>query len=318
MKKQMEILVLGAGISGLSTGILLLKKGYSVTIWAKDLPPNTTSNKAAAYWFPYLANPVDKVTRWSKFTLEYLKKEFVNDPKSGCYLRKGMELFDKKVDDPSWKDAADNFRRATPDELPNGYTDAYVFDSVLMDTSIYMDYSVEMFKNSGGKIIQKTVENIDEALEKYNIVINCTGLGAKELFNDESVYPVRGQIVKVKSNGFNQVIADDEEHNGLCYIIPRVNDIVLGGTHQENDWNLEVDPKDTVDILRKAGNIIPQFKNVEILNITVGLRPARPEIRLETEKFGDKTVIHNYGHGGSGFTLSWGCAQEVATILSSL
>ncbi len=92
-----EILILGAGVSGLSCGILLLKKGYKVVIWAKDLPPNITSNTAAAYWFPYLSKPEDKVAKWARFTLDYAKKELINDPKSGCRILQGMELFDHKV-----------------------------------------------------------------------------------------------------------------------------------------------------------------------------------------------------------------------------
>ena len=256
-----EVLVLGTGVSGLSSGILLLKNGYEVTIWAKDLPPNTTSNKAGAFWYPYLSNPQDKVTKWAKFTLEYLKKEFLNDPKTGCIMRTATEIFDTKVDEPGWKGAAE-YRRPTENELPKGYIDGYQVEAVMMDTSYYMDYLVNIFKNLGGIIIQKTVSNIDEAFAEYNNVVNCTSIGSKELFNDSSLYPVRGQIVKVKPNGFNQVIADDAAHNNLAYIIPRINDIILGGTAQVNDWNLEVNPEDTKEILRKAAEIAPEFKKV--------------------------------------------------------
>lgn len=317
MNFEKEILVLGAGVSGLSCGILLLKKGYKVTIWAKDLPPNTTSNKAAAFWYPYLSNPQDKVTKWAKFTLEYVKKEFLNNPETGCIIRTATEIFDTRVGEPGWKGAAE-YRRPTQDELPKGYIDGYQVEAVMTDTTFYMDYLVEVFKNLGGELIQKNVNNIDEALAIFNIVVNCTGLGSKELFNDNSLFPVRGQVVKVKPNGFTQVIADDAAHNNLAYIIPRINDIVLGGTAQVNDDNLEVNLEDTKEILRKVAEIAPEFKEVEIIEESVGLRPGRPEIRLEAEKFGDKTVIHNYGHGGSGFTLSWGCAQEVVTLVNSL
>lgn len=318
MKDIKEILILGAGVSGLSTGILLLKRGYSVTIWAKDLPPNTTSNKAGAFWYPYLSSPKDKFIKWGKFTLDYLKKELVPDPKSGCVIKTATEVFNEKVGEPWWKEAVDGYRRPKQDELPDGYIDGYQIEAVLMDTTIYMDYLVEMFKNLGGKIVQRTVHNIQEALDEYEIVVNCTGLGSRELFNDNSIYPVRGQIVKVKPNGFDQVIADDEGPNGLAYIIPRINDIVLGGTTQVNDWNLEVDPKDTEEILKRCATIAPVFKNVEIIGESVGLRPVRDEIRLEAEDYFGKTVIHNYGQGGSGFTLSWGCAQDVVETVEKL
>jgi len=310
-----EILVLGAGVSGLSCGILLLKKGYRVTIWAKDLPPNTTSNKAGAYWYPYQCNPKDKATKWAKATLEYFKKELLNDPKSGCIIEQAIEIFDTKVGEPWWKDAIGEYKRPTKEELPSGYIDGYEINAVLADTSIYMNYLVNTFNQLGGKLLQKNVSKVQEALDKCNIVVNCTGLGSRELFNDNSIYPVRGQIVKVKHNGFNKVIADDEGHNSLSYIIPRINDIILGGTAQVNNWNLEVDPKDTKEILRKCAEIEPRFKNVEIIGESVGLRPVRTEVRLEAEDYSGKTVIHNYGHGGAGFTLSWGCAQDVVTLV---
>lgn len=314
MKKD-EILVLGAGVSGLSVGILLLKKGYKVMLCAKDLPPNTTSNKAAAFWYPYLCNPKNKATRWAKLTLDYLHSEILKDSNSGCITRKVVEIFDQKVGDPWWKGAV-AYRRPTKTELPQGYLDGYEVEGVLLDTSVYMDYLVDMFKKLGGTIIKREIQTIKEPLAEYEIVVNCTGLGSRELFNDKTIYPVRGQTVKVAPNGFERVIADDDAHNSLAYIIPRLNDIVLGGTAQANDWNLEVNPEDTKEILRKCGQLSLQFKNVEIISESVGLRPMRDEIRLEAEGFGDKTVVHNYGHGGAGFTLSWGCAQDVLELVT--
>jgi D-amino-acid oxidase len=318
MINKNKILVLGCGVSGLSTGILLLKKGYPITIWAKDLPPNTTSNKAAAFWYPYLCNPKDKAREWAKDTLIYFRNEILKDCNSGCINRTAIEVFDEEVHDPWWKDAVNVYGKLTKKELPHGYKDGYKIEGIVIDTSIYMDYLVEMFKHLEGQLIQREVRDIREPLEEYQVLVNCTGLGSRELFDDEKIYPVRGQTVKVKPNGFELVIADDEGHNGLAYIVPRINDIVLGGTAQVNDPNLEVDPKDTKEILRKCAAISPEFKNVEIISESVGLRPVRDEIRLEPENFCGKFVIHNYGHGGAGFTLSWGCAQDVVEIIEKL
>jgi D-amino-acid oxidase len=318
MEKQKEILVLGAGVSGLSSGVLLLKSGYKVHIWAKDLPPYTTSNIAAAVWYPYLCEPKDKVTGWSGLTLEYLKQYVVADSASGCIKRTVTELFDKKVGDPWWEDAVKTHRRPTTAELPLGYVDAYQVESIVMDNTKYMGWLLETYKKLGGTLEQKVVENVNELSGDHTAIVNCTGFGAIELFGDNSVYAVRGQVVVVKPNGFDQVVADNEAHNGLMYIIPRLNDIVLGGTAQANDWNLKIDPKDTADILRKAQAISPKFAKVEIIEEKVGLRPARDKIRLELEMINGKPVIHNYGHGGSGFTLSWGCAQEVVELVEAI
>ncbi len=313
-----HILILGAGVSGLSTGVLLLKEGFNVHIWAKDLPPNTTSNIAAAFWYPYLCNPKDKATEWSGFTLRYLKQNALNDPNSGCITRSVTEVFDKKVGEPWWANAVESYSRPTQDKLPDGYIDAYQTEAILMDTTIYMDWLLSLYKQLGGTLEQKELKSVDEALAGNPIVINCTGLGSRELFNDERVYPVRGQVVLVKPNGFEEVIADDEGHNNLTVIIPRLNDIVLGGTAQPNNWSLEIDPKDTEDILRKAKLLSSAFNEVDVIGQKVGLRPARDEVRLELEKFGDKTVVHNYGHGGAGYTLSWGCANNVVQLVKEL
>ncbi len=316
MDDKKEILVLGSGVSGLSTGILLLKKGYSVMIWAKDLPPNTTSNKAAAVWYPYLCYPREKAIPWARTTFEYIQKEIMDNPKSGCIIRTVTEMFDKQQPEPWWKDGfPGKVERPTNEELPEGYVDGYRIKSIVIDTSLYMDYLMETFKSLGGQVIQKEIKDIKEALQEYDVVVNCTGLGSRELFNDDKIYPVRGQMIKIKPTGFDEVVVDDEGPNNLCLAVPRVNDIMLGGTAQVNDWNTEVDSKDTEEILRKIKLIAPELKDVEIVSESVGLRPAREAIRLEAEKFDDKTVIHNYGHGGAGFTLGWGCAQDTVELV---
>jgi D-amino-acid oxidase len=192
--------------------------------------------------------------------------------------------------------------------------DGFAVESIVIDTSVYMDYLVAWFKREGGEIVQKTIKDLGEATSETNVVINCTGLGSRDLSNDQSIYPVRGQTIKVKLNGFRTSILDDEGPNALGYIIPRSKDIVLGGTAQANDWSTEIRAEDREDILHKAANLNPRFAQVEILYEGAGLRPARPSVRLEAERRENATVIHNYGHGGAGFTLSWGCAAEVAEL----
>jgi D-amino-acid oxidase len=305
------VLVLGAGVSGLSTGITLLKAGYPVTIWAKDLPPNTTSNQAAALWFPYLCQPKERVDPWAKYSLSFFKEHLLSDSASGCSLIRVCDVYDQPVETPWWADAVENYKRIERADLPPGYTDGFETESIVIDTTVYMDYLIRWFGKLGGELKKKEIGDVQEALQSSEIVINCTGLGSRELFNDDQVYPVRGQTVKVRANGFRRALLDDEGHNSLAYIIPRGHDVVLGGTAQANDWDLAVREADREEILRKAVAIDPIFRDAEILSEGVGLRPARETVRLEAEDFGGKTVIHNYGHGGAGFTLSWGCAEEV-------
>lgn len=310
-----QVLVLGAGVIGLTSGILLLREGYQVTIWAKDLPPNTTSNKAAAVWYPFLANPPEKVTRWAQRALDFYRREVLPDPASGTMPIKVVELFEQPKADPWWKDGVDTYRRATGDELPAGYVDGYAIDALVMDTDIYMDYLVAWFRRMGGVMIQREIHHIDEALNACDVVVNCTGLGAKTLLNDTEMYPCRGQVLRIKPNEFPHSLFEEEGRNSLAYMIPRLSDMVIGGTSQDHNESLEPDPQDTADILRKCAGIYPQFANAEILEVRVGLRPSRTTIRLEAEQRGDTLLIHNYGHGGSGVTICWGCAMDVVNLV---
>jgi len=111
-------------------------------------------------------------------------------------------------------------------------------------------------------------------------------------------------------------MVDDE---ALVYVVPRIHTTVLGSTKQKNDWNVLPDDNDTKLILENAKALCPDYGDVEIVQVKVGLRPTRPSVRLEPEWFmdGKKLVIHNYGHGGSGFTVCWGCAKEVVQILQN-
>ena len=101
----------------------------------------------------------------------------------------------------------------------------------------------------------------------------------------------------------------------MTYTIPRRDVTVLGGTAQKGDWDETIRKKDTEDILSKCEVFWPDLDRQNIVGSAVGLRPSRYELRLELEIINNKKVIHNYGHGGAGVTLSWGCADEVVKLL---
>src|SRR5690242_10566828 len=123
----MDILVIGCGVSGLTSGLRLLEAGHRVTIWAKTLPPDTTSNMAAAVWFPYKAYPIERVIAWGRTTFDIFKTMLTTE-NSGIEMIAMCELL-PSADEPWWQSAVDNFRHASPEELPAGYTDGYVFEA---------------------------------------------------------------------------------------------------------------------------------------------------------------------------------------------
>ncbi|HEX3035049.1 MAG TPA: FAD-dependent oxidoreductase [Thermodesulfobacteriota bacterium] len=314
--KKPNVLILGCGVSGLSCGISLLERNFSVTIVAHTLPPNTTSNAAGAIWFPYKSYPEGRVLGWGRFSFnEYLKlKEIAG---TGVSFIKLILPFEHKVIDPEWKDIVHNFHRISQEELPQGYSDGYVVEVPIIETPVYVQYLMKRFTGLGGKV-QKTDKEISELSELYpdkKLIVNCSGLGARKICGDKEVYPIRGQVVRTSNPGIKRSIIIEDGPLALSYIMPRGKDCILGGTAEENEWSLEINPDTAQEILNKCQQLEPSLRNADILEHKVGLRPGRKEVRLELEQVSAEcAVIHNYGHGGAGFTLSWGCAEEVAEL----
>ena len=256
-----------------------------------------------------------------EFTYNYIRDNILNKPNSGCIEENVQEIFDRYHSNPPWSNfnwakIQCKFKRISINHknMSKEYIDGYEINTIVLDTNIYMDYIMNEFKQLGGNLIQKNVNNIEEVLNsEFDTIINCSGLGSRDLFNDKKIFPVRGQSVIIKKiPEIKSAIVDHANPiKDLCIITPRINDIVIGGVNQAYNWNLNVEQKDTEKIIAKCQEINPKLKDIKIINITVGLRPQRYKIRIEKEIIANKTIIHNYGHGESGFTLSWGCAQKV-------
>jgi D-amino-acid oxidase len=129
------------------------------------------------------------------------------------------------------------------------------------------------------------------------------------------VTPVRGQVLTVQQPGLTEWLIADRGPNELLYVVPREHDVVIGGTSDPDIWDLGVDPATATQILDRATAMLPALRNAKVLGHRVGLRPARPAIRCESIRAGDRLVVHCYGHGGAGVTVSWGCADEVAELI---
>jgi D-amino-acid oxidase len=318
---MMEICVLGCGVSGLTTGLALLRAGHGVRIWAKALPPETTSNVAAAIWYPYKALPIARVTAWGA-TAYRVFSGLAGDPATGVMLAELLDLKRRPAPDPEWKDAVDDFRRARKDELLAGFADGYVFTAPVIDTSRYLDYLLRTFRAEGGQVERRAVRDVAEALAEYAVAVNCTGLGARELVGDGEFRPLRGQVVRVRHRGTRRALLDGDSADEVTYIVPRISDMVLGGTDDEGNESTEPDPAVTRDILRRCARLDPSLADLsadDILGVAVGIRPVRSTVRLEAEHVsGGRWLLHNYGHGGAGVTLSWGCADEVARLVEAL
>jgi D-amino-acid oxidase len=134
---------------------------------------------------------------------------------------------------------------------------------------------------------------------------------------DLSVYPVRGQIVRVTNPGITMSVRDEFHPAGRAYVHPRSGDCILGGTLDEHQWDTRPDPATAAAIIARCAEIVPAIADATVIEHLAGLRPGRPQVRLEEESAGNggPRTVHNYGHGGAGITLSWGCAEHVTRIL---
>ena len=316
MSRFPETIVVGCGVIGLACALRLQEAGFPVRIISREPPSAVTSMVAGAVWYPYRVEPKERVGPWSRATLETLAA-LAEEDAAGVAMTTLVELFDRPADDPWWKTAVPSFRRAQTDDLKPGYVDGYVIDVPIVNTPVHLRSLRRRFAARGGSV-EVVPEGIDALAALHapdRLIVNCTGLGARTLCDDEAVYPIRGQVVRVTNPGLTRCWVDDHGPLAMTYILPRGDDCILGGTADAHVWDHTPSDATTEQILHRARTLEPRLRDAEVLEVQVGLRPARTAVRLERENVATRcAVIHNYGHGGAGFTLAWGCADEVCTL----
>jgi D-amino-acid oxidase len=300
-----RVIVVGAGVVGLSSAIRLLEGGHDVAVLARDLPLETTSAVAAALWYPYRALPQDRVTAWAGSAYA----EFVGlagEPDTGVRMVTGTEVFRTRQPDPWWRPAVTSLDRETA--LPEGYVDGWTFVSPVVEMPLYLRWLHARVEELGGTVTRMNLSGLPPVGAGVDVVVNCAGLGSRLMAGDRAVVPVRGQVVYVEQVGLDRWWLDPE---GPTYVVPRSREIVVGGTDEEGEWSRTPDPATAERILARAVALVPALEKARVLRHKVGLRPVRPSVRVE--RVGD--VVHCYGHGGAGVTLSWGTADEVARLV---
>jgi D-amino-acid oxidase len=307
--------VVGAGIVGLAAASRLLDEGWQVTVIADRPAAESTSHLAAAVWFPTRAAPRDRVLAWGAATYTALADQ-ARRGVPGVVMRESLTLHREDPGEPWWAAAVGDLRPARPDELPSGYAHGLRFAVPLVEMPVHLPWLVEHVASRGARFVTRRLTGLDEAAadpaHPADLVVAAPGLAARHLVPDPSVIPVRGQIVRVTNPGLTLSVRDEAHPGGRAYVHPRVDDVILGGTLDEDVWDTTPDPATAAAIVARCTDLVPALAQAEVLDTVVGLRPARPTVRLERAVLTDGTpVVHDYGHGGSGVTLAWGCADEV-------
>ncbi|KAI5816448.1 FAD dependent oxidoreductase [Pyronema omphalodes] len=211
--------------------------------------------------------------------------------------------------------------------VAEGVKKGYRHDAPVVDPDQAMRFLMELVEEKGGRLVTREITNLEEAKKEYNadVVVNCTGLSSAKLVGDEDVYPVRGAVIRVvnKDRGsFRKVTEamlvpsqETEGFDGVVLIVPRSEDTLqVGSIVQENKWNLDLtmESPEVKDMWDRAVRFLPSLKDAQIEGLAKGLRPfSRKNVRVKREGW----VVHNYGHGGSGWTLAVGCAREAAELV---
>jgi len=308
-----RLIVVGAGVIGLTAAVRLAEAGHRVDVVGRDLPRETTSVVAAALWYPYLALPRDRVAAWAARSYEVFA-ELAGDPATGVRMLPGTEVFRAPAAEPWWRSAVPELRRVTPtDGLPSGYVDGWSFDAPVVDMPTYLDWLVGRLSDLGGTVTRLNLAALPvTGGGGADVAVDCAGLGVRLLAADRTVVPVRGQVVVVEQIGLERWWLAGEG-GAPTYVVPRRSEIVVGGTEEHGEWSRTPDPETARQILDRATALVPALADARVLRHKVGLRPARPSVRLER----DGDVVHCYGHGGAGVTLSWGCAEEVVALVGA-
>jgi D-amino-acid oxidase len=316
-----RVAIVGAGVSGLTCGVVFAERGHRTAIFAKEIGQQTTSGAAGALWFPYDVEPANKVIPWALETFRTLI-DLAGSAESGVSIIE-LRQFSRTgaIQIPDW--ALPLGGRLLPSSIMSSqvetsldqksveFAGGFVLNVPLMDTTIYLGYLANRFLKADGQIIENVCfEKLEDVDPKFDLVINCAGIGARELAHDADLESHRGQVAivpRIKDLPY-AVVCDDAP---LMYAIPRTNDCVFGGTNDLND-DLGVDAETTARIVAECSRAL-KIEKPNLLAERVGLRPFRKSgVRVESAHLRDgRTLVHNYGHGGSGFTLSWGCAEEV-------
>ena len=200
---------------------------------------------------------------------------------------------------------------------PPDCTDIWTFQTYLLDCSKYLEWLLSVFVSRGGLVEKRRIDNLDE-LHSYDFIINCTGLGSRELIGDMALQPARGEIVLVDAPWASHFALNvHEDSDGVIYILPRADSVALGGSMEKGNFNTSVEPASEKRILHGCNKLIPSLSRAKVVDKWAGLRPLRESIRLDSgvNKKGG-VVVHCYGHGGQGIVLSWGCAIDIGDIVA--
>ena len=330
----MHVVVVGAGVSGLSCAIRLVEHGHRVQVVSEARTPLVTSDRSAAAFTPFRAAGGGRFERWTRGSFEaFCEIERRHGQEAGVRTSTMTEYYFEPFEGAPWWLGAIGEGEVLRTGIPERYGYAVRVRVPQIDMRVYMPWLERRFIEGGGRFKHAHVADIDQAFESgADVVVNTSALGARELARDARMTPIRGQIVCAPNDiALDECYADSGQAGESTYLFPYHDRIVLGGTYEKgveaavtDERALERLVERCRTLLRETGH--PRWADLARTRLSTwaGLRPARvdgtnnADIRLEREVLpGGRIVVHDYGHAGVGVTLSWGCAGEVSDLVGT-
>jgi len=272
-----SVLVIGAGVSGLTSALVLKRQGFDVLVVADRFAPQVTSVVAGALWewpsavcgYHQDQTSLSRSKRWCATSYDIFA-DLAGNPNTGVFLRRATFYFNRPIEESRQQlekmnelkkkvrgfvhDAGLIAANGINPEL--GLGDAYSHLAPMVDTDVYLSWLLAEVRQAGCGVLQRRIAGIlqeqEETLRErfgVDVIVNCAGLGARELAN-EYVYPLRGALVRVRNDGKSMpriteahcVSVDESKHaHGFIFVVPRGRDrLVLGGLAEPDEWDLEI------------------------------------------------------------------------------
>lgn len=375
-----HVLVIGGGVTGLTTAWFLLDSGYRVTIISQEWATHTSSHRltsqvAGALWElpPAGCGPqavqakLDMVQGWALESFQVYSTMASNKELAdafGLKISSCTSFHTNKIEDDTVKSKKMDLilRNNLPGfqwSLPNliskynvnqsshgGLKDAYEHLAPVIDTDIAMPFLLRHVRAKGATLITDTITTSLPAIESHllrtynaSAIVNATGVGGLETASDESVYPLRGAVLRAINDGSDfprvtnaMVVSTESQPDGnfrdMAFIVPRNDNIlILGSITQPNQWNFNLTPEsaDIKEMRKRCEDLIPALKNARLdpkYPLAQGARPYRKgNVRVEREQpkgGGQSRIVHAYGHGGAGWSLAFGSGRECLRLIEEI
>lgn len=337
---SLNVTIIGCGVAGLSTAILFQSLGHKVTIISKNFPgrdfsidPMYVSKEAGAHWFSDATS--NDFQRFEKETYDIMNNKFSIFPQSGIIKKEQHVYYEvpgrKHV--PWFSKIVDGFRILEKSELPKEIEFGYCFMGLSINCMKYLNFLYDQFLIRGG---QSKIIFLSRLFDCFgygpvpDIIVNCSGLGARNLVGDLNVYAVRGQTILISVPQKHPILSKSLslDHtfypNEKTYLIPRDDGtVLLGGTFEVYNSNPIPHRITALKIFERCKKYSKEFKDLsdfKVLRDGVGLRPCRiggPKIDVESIVGPNGNIVllaSNYGHGPSGYQSSWGSANRVVEL----